>query len=103
MKVIKPGSVVFLDIAETIIKRTWTDYSGTFSADYPSEIEPFREWPRTEEKRIARMNRYVDWKRHKIVERRIREFGTFAAVMVGVPLFIALVAGMWSLALKAVL
>jgi hypothetical protein len=63
-------------------------------------------WPRTEDRRINRMNKYVAWKRMKIRERHwihVRVFlGVVAYLMLGVPVIISLASVVWGWAIKSV-
>lgn len=52
-------------------------------------------WPRSDEKRIARMNRYVEWKREKIRERRWLRFWWALGLLCGPSIFITTVSLVW--------
>jgi len=97
------------------IPSRWTDYSGTFGFD-PAAAASFDrpKFPRTDAQRIARMNRYVDWKRQQIAERiRLEDAETrrrvllrlkwAAALLVLTPAAAAIVAQVWHWSMYMVL
>lgn len=60
-------------------------------------------FPRSDAAKVARMDKFVDWKRTKIGERRLRHLLFGAVLFFGTPLVIALAAIVWRVALASVL
>lgn len=78
-------------------------YAGPWCATKPLQV--YGKFPRTEQQRVARMDKYVNWKRQKIREKHAIHWkmgGAIAAFLIlGVPVLIALASVLWSWALKA--
>ena len=64
---------------------------------------PPKVFPRSDETRINRMNRYVEWKREKIWERNCRVAAFGVALLVIVPAFLAVVSLTWQWAIAMAL
>jgi hypothetical protein len=60
-------------------------------------------FPRPEWHKVERMTKYVEWKRRQIRERHMQVAGLTLAWLVGIPLGLALITGVWRLALNLVL
>lgn len=60
-------------------------------------------WPRSNEERIERMDRYIDYKRRKRRHRVLIHLGIGLVVLLGTPVVIALAAAFWKTAIAQVL
>lgn len=56
-------------------------------------------FPRSEQKRTARMQRFVEWKREKIAERRWRHLGLFMLWCCAPPIALVVIGMCWRLLL----